>query len=1147
MMTCDEVRVSLALRSEDRSPAEEQRVRAHIGGCLACATRAEAYARQDRVIRTGRRNGLTASQRNQLLSTIEQKHARREARSRVMSVVGAVATVVAVIGMALGLRYLHELELQILPAPSHLGTPTAETPPGGGIARIGGIDFAVVHHELTPCVTAEAGAERCAPGGQVYLWVEISVKTVERPIVASDPPDFSVVYQTQEQPAISWLPAGRQPREACAPEGQLLEGECRFWIGAAVPERARTAELELRTEGEGNVFVWSLENSNVVAAMRPPPLVWPTTQREISGWFFRDPRNPDHPGIDIAADEGHPVFAVAEGSVIFAGQAGDYGNLVVIEHADGWSSYYGQLSEMLVAEAQDLEQGELLGRAGSTGHSSGPHLHFELRYGGVPVDPLRYLPGQIPLADLLIRADDLPGTVRESGGLDDWVARPMQGGELDLGSLADPDGCVDAWKVQGFREVEAADGTTQVVYTMHAVYRFEATPEAQERYEGLVRHASSHARERLYFGTPAPNTEAQTFAFAGQSDDVIYWLVAVDGQDVHLLMTSGVEDGTTKHVFDTAVARVMDIDGTGQPEGPAEHLAAALVQDPTAVCGWEVLGEREAETYVWAICQSPSGTAVSAPAVLIWSAGDAGARRLLDTRVPRDGTYYGEDVRHLFPPDVQKRIFDRDVDLDVIWERMEADLETVTGTVVDNAASARVLTLEDARGDQWHVSWSASRGVRRADGSAAQFRDIERGMRVGVLGLHRTPAATPNVLSAVRVTIFDEAFAASEVALAAYEPMSGADGVVQALSWEIAAWLAAGHEPGMLADALQALPKLDVADVRVTRVDLNNDGLHDVAVEPQFLGLPVLACLAQPGSGFACHPLPDPETLGDETLSVDSAVIPADVTGDGRPETLITYAVQAASGWRERVYVFDWGEVASAPDVVFYVELHNWAGTSTWELVPDPTAPGRQQIVLEYPHFYDLGFDHKLENHPLGRQVWRLDADLGPFLLTDEAVDTTRSAWGAGMEITTEDRLRWLTNEGETAFRTGRYEEALGAYDQVVALAAAEGWSPRGAEPDWVGLVRLRQGQAWAHLGRTDEAMDILSAVVRDYEGDLLGQLAAAFVMGYNASSTSPWSVEAGCDALKALEKRLEDHLYHELGGALRFPMTADGVLTCMP
>lgn len=157
-MTCDEVRVSLALRSEDRSPAEEQRVRAHIGGCLACATRAEAYARQDRVIRAGRRNELTASQRNQLLSMIEQKHARREARSRVMSVVGAVATVVAVIGMALGLRYLHELGLQILPAPSHVGTPTAETPPSGGIARIGGIDLAVVDHELTACVTAEAGA-----------------------------------------------------------------------------------------------------------------------------------------------------------------------------------------------------------------------------------------------------------------------------------------------------------------------------------------------------------------------------------------------------------------------------------------------------------------------------------------------------------------------------------------------------------------------------------------------------------------------------------------------------------------------------------------------------------------------------------------------------------------------------------------------------------------------------------------------------------------------------------------------------------------------------------------------------------------------------------------------------------------------------
>jgi len=119
---------------------------------------------------------------------------------------------------------------------------------------------------------------------------------------------------------------------------------------------------------------------------------WPTTRREISGWTFHDPRNPGHIGLDIAARMWDPIVAVADGVVVFAEWGGGYGNLVIVEHDDGWRSYYAHLTEIVVENGQGLRQGELVGGAGTTGYSTGPHLHFELRYGGRPVDPHIHLP-----------------------------------------------------------------------------------------------------------------------------------------------------------------------------------------------------------------------------------------------------------------------------------------------------------------------------------------------------------------------------------------------------------------------------------------------------------------------------------------------------------------------------------------------------------------------------------------------------------------------------------------------------------------------------------------------------------------------------------------------------------------------------------
>ena len=98
-----------------------------------------------------------------------------------------------------------------------------------------------------------------------------------------------------------------------------------------------------------------------------------------------------HEGIDISAALGTPIWAAAAGTVIHAGWLGGYGNLVVLDHGNGLATAYAHASAILVGLGQQVAQGETIALVGSTGNSSGPHLHFEVRVNGVAVDPLLYL------------------------------------------------------------------------------------------------------------------------------------------------------------------------------------------------------------------------------------------------------------------------------------------------------------------------------------------------------------------------------------------------------------------------------------------------------------------------------------------------------------------------------------------------------------------------------------------------------------------------------------------------------------------------------------------------------------------------------------------------------------------------------------
>lgn len=117
---------------------------------------------------------------------------------------------------------------------------------------------------------------------------------------------------------------------------------------------------------------------------------WPVCSRLTSGFGRRWGRL--HAGIDLGGSTGDPIAAARAGTVVFAGARGGYGNLTLVDHGDGVVTAYAHQSRIGVSVGQRVERGELIGLLGSTGNSTGPHLHFETRVNGSPVDPLTYLP-----------------------------------------------------------------------------------------------------------------------------------------------------------------------------------------------------------------------------------------------------------------------------------------------------------------------------------------------------------------------------------------------------------------------------------------------------------------------------------------------------------------------------------------------------------------------------------------------------------------------------------------------------------------------------------------------------------------------------------------------------------------------------------
>ena len=122
------------------------------------------------------------------------------------------------------------------------------------------------------------------------------------------------------------------------------------------------------------------------------PAGWPTNGFISSPYGLRFGGTEFHQGIDIAADTGTPITATADGVVTSAGwNAGGYGNMVDIDHGDGITTRYGHASAVAVTAGEHVRRGQIIAYVGSTGHSTGPPLHYEVRLGGQPVNPAPYL------------------------------------------------------------------------------------------------------------------------------------------------------------------------------------------------------------------------------------------------------------------------------------------------------------------------------------------------------------------------------------------------------------------------------------------------------------------------------------------------------------------------------------------------------------------------------------------------------------------------------------------------------------------------------------------------------------------------------------------------------------------------------------
>ncbi len=228
---------------------------------------------------------------------------------------------------------------------------------------------------------------------KLFLAIRQSLRSIEDEQLASVRSLTADAYESAETIAGALKSAGL---EIAPDDGDRAQGGPLLPLG---PTSVFEAEVEELDEALARL-------NSLKEAARRFPIANPAPGHPVSSRYGvrRDPivgAPAFHAGMDFRAPTGTPVRATAPGTVVSAGWHGGYGRMVEIEHADGLTTRYAHLSRIRVSVGQKVEPGSKIGDVGSTGRSTGPHLHYEIRKGGDAIDPLRLIRAGRKLAELL--------------------------------------------------------------------------------------------------------------------------------------------------------------------------------------------------------------------------------------------------------------------------------------------------------------------------------------------------------------------------------------------------------------------------------------------------------------------------------------------------------------------------------------------------------------------------------------------------------------------------------------------------------------------------------------------------------------------------------------------------------------------------
>lgn len=224
---------------------------------------------------------------------------------------------------------------------------------------------APAHVALTEAAAPQPGAFHHVQAGETLYAI---ARTYGVPALAIARENSLDAGARIDQGAVLFIPGARQELLVAPPRARL-EARPQRRAGPTQIPRAGVRPLDAAAHGLA--------------------LAWPTPGVLISGFGVRS--GEEHDGVDLAAPEGTDVVAAAAGTVLFAGQQRGYGNIVLLAHEGDLVTVYAHNEQNLVRKGEHVQRGERIARVGRTGNATGPHLHFEVRVGARPHDPLGFL------------------------------------------------------------------------------------------------------------------------------------------------------------------------------------------------------------------------------------------------------------------------------------------------------------------------------------------------------------------------------------------------------------------------------------------------------------------------------------------------------------------------------------------------------------------------------------------------------------------------------------------------------------------------------------------------------------------------------------------------------------------------------------